>query len=370
VAIGGIELIDGLAVEWRDLCSAGLCNEPFRQPEWIAAYVNAFAAARTLVLVTARAGGRLRAVLPLVSERSHLHGIPVRKLRSAANVHSGRFDLICSGIDSPGAAAAIWGALRETPKWDVIELREVPAGGAANELLATASADGYATGRWQRSPAPYLSLPSPPAALDAALAHLSKQHRKRLRARSRELEASGTLRLRRIDEPTAFDLERFYQLEAAGWKGSRGTAIACRAATRRFYDIAASHATRFGYFRLYALEAGERLVAMEYGLARDGRYYGLKPAHDEALNRFSPGHLLVREIIRDALNQGLSEYDFMGETDSFKLRWCTAQRPMADLYVFRQGIAGRALHQWKFGLMKTARGLKHRVSQQRRGSDP
>lgn len=65
---GGVEMIEPIAEEWRALCAEGPCDQPFFRPEWIAAYARAFAPEKKLLLVTARVGGRLRAVLSLVEE--------------------------------------------------------------------------------------------------------------------------------------------------------------------------------------------------------------------------------------------------------------------------------------------------------------
>src|SRR5262245_18652163 len=65
---GGVEIIERLAEEWRALCAEGPCDQPFFRPEWIAAYVRAFAPEKKLLILTTRLDGRLRAVLPMVKE--------------------------------------------------------------------------------------------------------------------------------------------------------------------------------------------------------------------------------------------------------------------------------------------------------------
>ena len=39
---GGVEIVDRLANEWRELCIKGSQNQPFFRPEWIAAVLSAF----------------------------------------------------------------------------------------------------------------------------------------------------------------------------------------------------------------------------------------------------------------------------------------------------------------------------------------
>src|SRR5215510_16435782 len=93
---GGVEVIEFLAEEWRRLCEESHCDEPFYRPEWIAAHIRAFARQAKVVVVTARVEEELKAVLPLIEERVLFYGIPVTRLRCAANVHSCRFDIVCA----------------------------------------------------------------------------------------------------------------------------------------------------------------------------------------------------------------------------------------------------------------------------------
>jgi CelD/BcsL family acetyltransferase involved in cellulose biosynthesis len=360
---GGVESIDGLADEWRALCAEGPCDEPFYRPEWIAAYVRAFAPRARLRLLTARADGRLRAVLPLVAEWGSLHGLRLRKLRGAANVHSCRFDLVHGVDDAEGAAGAIWALLRCTPGWDALELRDVPCGGGAELLLAAAERDGYPVGRWELSPGPYVRLRATSESPDSAFAHVSPKLLGDLRRQRRKLdaEAGGPLRLTRIERADRNDLERFYDLERAGWKGTEGTAIASDPGTRAFYDLVADSAAQNGYLCLYVLSSGERTLAMHYGLAHNGCFYLLKPAYDEAYRSYSPGNLLVQEVIRDSVERGRHEVDLMTDSEVWKTRWSTDDRHFLDGYVFRRGIRGRAFHAWKFRAMHAARRFKHRL---------
>src|SRR5437879_11003162 len=42
VQTGGVELIDALAEEWRELCEEEPNDQPFCRPEWVGAYLRAF----------------------------------------------------------------------------------------------------------------------------------------------------------------------------------------------------------------------------------------------------------------------------------------------------------------------------------------
>src|SRR3712207_6526069 len=105
---GGIEAIDALHGEWSRLCDASQSDEPFYRPEWIRAYVAAFAPHAELVLITVRDEDGLLGVLPLVREIGAIGGLPARKLRVAGNTHTCRYDVTTRGADAAAIVEALW----------------------------------------------------------------------------------------------------------------------------------------------------------------------------------------------------------------------------------------------------------------------
>lgn len=359
VVRGGGALIDRIANEWRALCEAEPLDVPFYRPEWIAAYVRAFAPDSQLVLITARCEGRLVAVLPLIKEMSTVGGMPARKLRSAGNAHTCKFELVHESALGSDVISAVWKALLEEPGWDVIELEKVPTDGALARLAQAARQHGHPVHVAPLPPSPFLTLDGGEDAFERLMARLDAKFRSNLRRRMRKLEAHGSVALftTRLVDPR---LARFYDLERAGWKGAQQTAIASDAPTKAFYDELAREAARFGYFALYSLDSGSRTAAMFYGLAYRGRYSLLKMAYDEALHECSPGQLLTHEVLRALADNGDREFDFLGELMDWKLDWAPSSRHLTDVHVFR-GPTGRALHALRYRLRPAAVRLMRRV---------
>jgi len=355
---GGAERIDELLREWRALCDEGPCSDPFFRPEWIRAHLRAFEPDAKLRIVEVRSGGRLRLLLPLVQERARLRGFPVRKLRAPAGVHSCRFDLIHGGEDPTPWIEAAWDHLKDQDGWDVIELRDVPEGGAAERLLASAAKDRNYVGRWESMRTPYVPLGA--GGLDEVLARTDTHFRANLRRRMRKLEQKGKVSLRRIDRADPQALAAFYALERDGWKGSQGSAIDCDPNTRGFYDEIAAWAAEEGTLSLYALDLDGEPVAMHFGLAAGGRYFIPKPAFAAAHKECSPGQLLLQEVLRDCAARGNYELDFLGPWMAWKGDWTQKVRSHGWCYVFRRGPLGAALHSAKFGLGKLREAIRGR----------
>ena len=74
------------------------------------------------------------------------------------------------------------------------------------------------------------------------------------------------------------------KLEASGWKGARGTAIAQSPQTRGFYSELARWASRSGALALLTLKLDGRAVAFHYGLEHGERFFLLKPGYEPTSN--------------------------------------------------------------------------------------
>jgi CelD/BcsL family acetyltransferase involved in cellulose biosynthesis len=343
---GTAELVDRIADEWRQLCLEGPCDQPFFRPEWIAACTRAFAPGHRLLLITVRNGGRLRAVLPLLEDKKLAFAVPFTRVRGAANVqHSCRFDLIHgSGPDLEESVRGLWGHLRDLPDWDMVELPIVPEGGAAERLLLMAREDGFLTAQHELRRSPYLLLNHEKSTPDFSHFGRDARFRKNLRRRWRNLEAKGRLSLRRADKADPQDLRQFYRLEQSGWKGKKGTAIACSKETQQFYDSIAQSAERFGYLSFYFLEQNGEAIAAQLGLTCGGRHFAIKSGYDENYEEYGPGHLITGAVLQDCVQRGLSEYDLLGRWEEWKAKWGSEVRPHAVCYIFPRNLPGRLLY--------------------------
>lgn len=369
---GTVELLDRIGDEWRELCREGACDQPFFRPEWIATSIRAFASKRPVLLITVRDGSRLRAVLPLLQERVWACGLPATKLRSAAD-HTPRFDFIHG--QGPGLEDALLAGWKELKKhhWDVIELVNVPEGGAAEHLLSNARKDGFLTYQRQSALSPYIPLDRNRPAADFSQFALSSRFRYRLRHSWRELEKTGNISLRRVEAADPAMLQQFYDLEQSGWKGKRGTAIASNRERRQFYDSIANYAAHSGYLSLYFLQQGDSVLAAHFAFTCGGSYYPIKVAYDERCSQYGPGHLIIGAVLRDCTARGLSEFDCLGHWTDAKAKWASQVRPHNLCYIFRRTLAGRILHAQiplRDSSLAAIQRLKHSLGIARRGHVP
>nr|WP_254170577.1 GNAT family N-acetyltransferase [Roseibium polysiphoniae] len=118
----------------------------------------------------------------------------------------------------------------------------------------------------------------------------SGKRRKELPRLIRRLSQEGEVRFESHsgdDVPRYF--ESFLQLEASGWKGTRGTALLSHQNTARFAREMIAKLSASGCVRIDTISVSGKPIAMLIIMLDAGRAFSWKIAFDESYARFSPG---------------------------------------------------------------------------------
>jgi CelD/BcsL family acetyltransferase involved in cellulose biosynthesis len=97
-------------------------------------------------------------------------------------------------------------------------------------------------------------------------------------------------------EDAATWIDDLMSLEAAGWKGERGTALASNAKLRQAAREALCSLATTGKLRMWRLTLDGRTIATMHAVAEGSRLWLGKMAYDEKLAKFSPGALLILHV--------------------------------------------------------------------------
>ncbi len=137
----------------------------------------------------------------------------------------------------------------------------------------------------------------------------------------------------------------FLALEASGWKGQRGTAMACREDHRRFFESIVTEAFRRKQLYLTRFAVGDRSISSTCAF-RSGRVlFSFKSAFDEAYAHYSPGVLLELSNLRCfAAQQEVDWADSCTAPDHPLLgRLWKERRSLATIAFSVESAPGRAL---------------------------
>lgn len=317
----GIADFEGLAEDWNALAHGSA--SPFLTADWLLSWWTAYGAGKPATLVLRDDEGRLVAGA-FCRRRRH-------RLESAANLQSGDWDAV--GRDET-ARRALWAALAQLAPARVRlgqMIAAADATGIARDELAKA---GFRVFRQGGPRSPYLPLPGTWPELAQSV---SRNLRSQLGRRRRALEKKGELRLRTITggDDLAPAFESILRLESTGWKAARGAPIVRDPALQALHWTFVRRAAQRGWLRLYLLELDGEPIAGDYGCSFGGVGFLLKTGFDERHSRLSPGLVLRAEVLRASIEEGLRGYDFLGGSESYKLRWTSEVRQRITLVAYR-----------------------------------
>ena len=359
--INDLALDDSVRAAWRELASQGKNGEPFFQPEWIEAFAGSFGKGKQHLLLSAWREGTLSGIAPLSRSGVFFGKIPARAYRSLSGIHSCRYDILLDDSDPERASKAMWRRLAVDQWWDVIEAQDVPADGDFFRLMRHANASGFITGVWPTRKMPFIKIPDRDKDPFSNCPKYSKKDRSRMKSKLIKLNSEGRVSFDVIESNHERALKEFIDLEASGWKGDNGSAIASNSTTRRFYELTTTGLAPRGLVRIYEMRFNDKLIASDLGFLMNGVFFSVKVAYDESFSRYSPGQLLNRHIIEDLWENGSTTFDLMGTRMPYKMVWTTEVREHSHCYIFRPSLKGRLLHTATMRGGRALRGLKYRV---------
>ena len=365
-----VEVVEGrdafvqLERDWNAALARGPRDEPMLRHEWLRAWIENFAPGARLRTFVARAGREICAAVPLIEtldRGTDTCFLPLTTWHTPSNDHSQRGGVLLGRRGDEGLRS-IWEALQAAPGWDRLRLRDLPAGAPEWQLRDWAEQAGYPCGLWVSLRSPYLPLAKTYEAVEKAL---DGKFRQNLRRRKRRLAGQGEVKYGLVDPKDAKALDTaladLFEIEASGWKGRDGTAIAQRPELVGYYTQIARDAAKRGALALGTVTFAGKPIAAHLSIVHAKRHYLIKIGYDESLHEHSPGQQMVSEAIRDSSARGLLEFDFLGPCMQWKLDWESQLRTHLWLTIFRPTRAGKLVHRARYVAWPILRALSRRT---------
>ena len=336
---------------WNRLVDEAGIDHPFLRHEWVRTWWECFKPSGRLHILIVKEGTDPIAIAPLMVDQGRVYGCSVRRLRGIANVYTERFDLILTRR-AKEACRIIWKFLAaHASTWDMLELRQIPEGARAAEYLRFwAFEDRFLLGQWHSSDGPYIPINT---SWEVYAKTLSKKHLSHMRGRAKGLHRIGDVRHEIVTggEHLNSRLDEAFALEAAAWKGKAGTAIINQPDRLAFYRNLLTTAAKGGWLQLHFLTIEGKRIAVQFALLVHNKLYILKSGYDPHYAPFAPSLLLCELMLRDAWKRQLTEIDFLGDAERWKLEWASHTRSHSWLFIFPNRAKNRWLHRFKFQLL-------------------
>jgi CelD/BcsL family acetyltransferase involved in cellulose biosynthesis len=299
-----------LRTDWQALASAAAQPNSFAECWFVEASLACLTPEGGVRLLAVRRGGLLIGVA-LFAPSPRYGRVPLRHIQIWRH-HNHFFGppLIRRG-EEVAFWTAVLSALDEAP-WAAgfLHVSGIIDNGPVHRALAHAAAlSGRTCPVVHRKRRPLLE--SSLSAEDYYNRNVSAKRRSELARRRKRLAELGRLEVRELRsadeiEPWSSD---FLALEAAGWKGKAGSAMAADPATARFFRRAIGDAFAAGRLSFLRLDLDGRPLAMLSTFLAPPGAFGFKCTFDEDYARFSPGILLQVENLKSLERPGIAWID-------------------------------------------------------------
>jgi CelD/BcsL family acetyltransferase involved in cellulose biosynthesis len=304
------------------------CGNVFSTREWAETWWSNFGAGRRLMIVECREGDRTSALIPLfrASER------PIRVLRIVGSGHADQLGPVCAQPDRPAAAACLRSVLDGAGKWDLMLAERLGGDEGWPEQLGAPVAI--------REPSPVLRLETDD--WDAFLATRTSNFRQQARRFERRLLREDRLKYRRTNDAKTLerDMETLFDLHRMRWGGEEVSEFLAPA-TRAFHVEFAHRALERGWLRLWIAELDGRPAAAFYGFRYANAYSFYQGGRDPDFDASSVGFVLMVHTVREAVEDGVSEYNFLVGGEDYKSRFANHDAGL-DTVAITRNPAGRA----------------------------
>ncbi len=335
--------LQDLRDEWGGLSANAVEPNPFYGPALLLPALDAFGNEGAETVIVRDAAGRLIGLAPIAPQKGYSR-LPVPYIATWMHPHC----FFASPLVRPGSERAFFRAffaLAER-RGAFLRLRHLDADGL---LFAAALSVAAETGRLASPSARYRRALlkggwQTEAVLAASFDGKKRKELRRLRNRLGDHGAVSFTTLSRAGDVAAWT-ETFLALEAGGWKGRAGTALASDPAAARFFSAAVAAAFGEGMVRFHRLDVGGEIIAMIVNFVEGGAGYSFKIAHDEAYARYSPGLMIEIDMMK-ALEgaAGLAFIDSCAKADHPMIdRLWRERRTISALNISRRDAPSKAL---------------------------
>lgn len=293
---------------WDDLAADPSEPNPFFERWFLLPSLREFGHDTSPQLLAVFAQDRLIGIMP-IARPARYYGYPIPHV--SAWLHDNAFcgaPLIARGSEGDFWRAVLGHFDRVAGAAMFLHLPQIPRDGPANAALGAVLSE---TGRRaviveenERA-----MLFSKANAEDYLAQSMSTKKRKELRRQHKRLGEKGALIFERTQDADGMDawIADFLNLEAAGWKGDAGSALASAADTRAFFTDSLTGAAKYGRLERLTMRLDGKPIAMLANFVTPPGVFSFKTAFDETYSRYSPGLLIQIENL-DLLARGEIEW--------------------------------------------------------------
>lgn len=321
-----------MRLEWFRLWERCAWATPFQSPQWLLPWFHHLFRGGRLLALALRNGNGLAGLVPLFIWGDN--GQPRRISLLGAGITDYLDVLLEPDVGILGMEMILDHLEKHRVRWDLCDFQELRIG---SPLLRARTPATLRSRRLESGTCPVLELPR---SFEDLRARLPSKFRTDLRRSCKRLAVLRSVRFETGSKDNLSEyLEALFQLHSARWKQRSQPGVLATGRLREFHREVAAEFMACGWLRLHALRYNGTIIAVIYGFAAKGRAYAYLGGFEPALSRLSPGTVLMRFAIEQAIEEELLEFDFLRKKEEYKYLWGARDRINQRLLLLHQSTA-------------------------------
>jgi CelD/BcsL family acetyltransferase involved in cellulose biosynthesis len=314
------------ADDWNRLAQASDTATVFQSFEWHAAWWSVFRDDYELRVVLAWAGPELAAIAPWALTRK---GRELQFLGSG-DYASDYCDFLVDPAHPEAVDALAGWMFANRRAWRRVDFRNVPSHSHHRLRLEARLRERTS---WVVSE---VEADAPTRVLGDAAADREALGKSSLRRHFRHFSKSGRLEFQHLaSEPEVAPLlDAFFRQHIARRAMAGGKSQFLDARQKRLYRELVRVLAPRGWLRFGVVRLDGEPIAFHFGFEYGSRFIWYKPAFSTAHAKHSPGEVLLKFLLEDALKRGLAEFDFTVGSEPFKYRFANRVRSNHRIRVY------------------------------------
>ena len=147
---------------------------------------------------------------------------------------------------------------------------------------------------------------------------------------------NGALRIEHLTHPVQIleHIEELFDQHIARWAPTNHPSLFLNEKQRLFYSELIHRLGGTGWLTLTRILWNESPIALHFGFDYKGSFLWYKPSFEIALAKHSPGEVLLRQLLLNAIVKNARRFDFGLGDEAFKSRFANSSRTVVTLGIY------------------------------------
>jgi CelD/BcsL family acetyltransferase involved in cellulose biosynthesis len=350
--------------DWNQLVEEAELSFSWYRQEWLDLWWQAFGRDHEMFVVVLKEGDSAVAAAPLMVVGEKRKGVRIRTLKFMENGITPRSQFIVADNTSQ-LHRRLWEAIiSHRSDWDVAILANIPV--CEEPQVSTPGTLEGLEARFLEQPdrrSPYIDLTP---GYETWRKSTSYSHRRNITTAQNRLSRLGPISVRSAPGDLAYGeaLDICLEISRQSWKAQSGSDLGGHPAQRLFYEKLFSDPVLSKLLHVWVLYVGDRPTSFEILIRSGSTLTGLATDYDQEYRHGSPGVVLRDQLLQQAAQLGITEYDLAGQAYDHKMHWTKLVRPHSQVWVFHSGVKSRLLYSMKAYLLPAVKRFRRSVQRE------